>query len=455
MIARRCDLDVEMRILSRLHLIAILALCALLPDSSYAQNAPTAIYPGNGEYRLAARTALVIGVPALKDGNGFLSLKNPGNDASRVTDALRRAGFSVTNLGENYQPSDITRQNIKKAVYDFSVLLKSVGGVGLIYYSGHGAERNGNMYLLPFDAYVEFERDLNEELTPVSLFYDAFKFADNPLDFLVIDACRDNAWTKPFASFGSEIQAPVSTPSSKNVFLVTSTLSGHKTPDGTGDVSPFAEAFAKALEPNDRGLSEVFGSIGTDLDQLNSSDPDAATPIVDSIPGRDFVFVPTVESFNREEAIFNSGITTGNRKVLTTLIFNYSGGYFYSAAKALLSGGNLAPTPAVPPAPIIKVVESSNLRTGPSLGSEVASTESAGTLLNVVGATEKRAGSYWFPVKVPSTGMKAFVRTDRVSIEGKSLKATTLAMDFTTSDALSAESLARLSAEFQKGSVAL
>src|SRR4051812_35583693 len=73
------------------------------------------IYPGSVEYHLAARNALVIGVSSLKDGNGFVNLKNPERDAATVTTALRKVGFAVMSLNEVYKPEELTRQNIKLA----------------------------------------------------------------------------------------------------------------------------------------------------------------------------------------------------------------------------------------------------------------------------------------------------------------------------------------------------
>src|SRR5712675_2175087 len=120
-------------------------LCALLFAFSAGlgmmdEAAGEQIYLGSTEYHLAARNALVVGVSSLKDGNGFAKLKNPEKDAAAVTAALRKIGFAVMSLNEVYKPEELTRQNIKIALYDFARILQSVGGVGLIYFSGHGVE---------------------------------------------------------------------------------------------------------------------------------------------------------------------------------------------------------------------------------------------------------------------------------------------------------------------------
>ena len=37
----------------------------------------------------------------------------------------------------------------------------------------------------------------------MNLFYDAFEYAKNPLNILLIDACRDDPWEKELAEFGT------------------------------------------------------------------------------------------------------------------------------------------------------------------------------------------------------------------------------------------------------------
>ena len=79
------------------------------------------------------------------------------------------AGFKTVNLGEVYdgKPASLTCQNVKAAIYDFAEKLKFKGGVGLVYFAGHGVERDGNLYLVPYDAFLKYERDFYEELIPM------------------------------------------------------------------------------------------------------------------------------------------------------------------------------------------------------------------------------------------------------------------------------------------------
>jgi hypothetical protein len=317
-------------------------------------------YPGTAEYHLAPRNALVIGVSSLKDKNGFIDLKNPSNDALRVSDALRTAGFAVIDLNERLKPNELTRQNIKLALYDFARILQSEGGVGVIYFSGHGIEREGQMYLAPYDAYVLFERDLDEELIPLQLLYDAIAYAKNPLNIIVLDACRDNPWSKPLEQFGPR-RPLAATPASENVILANSTLSGGKALDGSEDLSPYAAAFISSLSQEDAGLTDFFGSITTSLYELRSKFPSIAMPTLLQAPGREFVFVPTVVTYNREQRAYQIGKEKGSRELLRQLTWKYSAGYFYKAAKDWLENARLAPTSSLPTS-VIQIQGSGELR---------------------------------------------------------------------------------------------
>ena len=73
------------------------------------------------------RTALVIG----NAGYAGSPLKNPGNDAADMAGVLRKAGFDVI------LQTDANQRGMKDAIRSFNNTLKSKGGVGLFFFSGH------------------------------------------------------------------------------------------------------------------------------------------------------------------------------------------------------------------------------------------------------------------------------------------------------------------------------
>lgn len=386
----------------------------------------TVIYPGSQAYPLAPRLALVIGVATLKDGTGFLGLKNPMNDAAAVSAALHAAHFTVTNLDDVYRPEELTRQNIKKAIYDFAITLQSTGGVGVIYFSGHGVERNGQEYVAPYDAYVRFERDLGEELIPVRLFYDAFAYAKNPLNILIIDACRDNPWAKGLAPFGGEASA-TNPPASRDVVLATSTLSGEKSLDGSDSLSPYAAGFVEAMHQPDLGLGDFFSTVGDSVLELQKKYANVDMPALLLPAGHDFVFVPTIVTFNREQQIYQTGVSLGNRALLQRLTTKFAGGYFYKAAKYWLDNAPLAPV--IPqPTKTAELRFQSALQNLPSRTSKVLEVKPAGTRLAV--SDKAFFSKKWVAVDASWRADPAYLPSDSVIVKPLNLKKATITLDY-------------------------
>ena len=63
-----------------------------------------------------------------------------------------------------------------------------------MYYAGHGIEANGRNYLVPIDAKLEADRDIDYETVPLPQIMNAVEGA-RKLRIVLLDACRDN----PFA----------------------------------------------------------------------------------------------------------------------------------------------------------------------------------------------------------------------------------------------------------------
>ena len=89
------------------------------------------------------RVALVIGN---NNYQGVLSkLKNPVNDASAIKGILQNRGFRVIYI------ENATKREMRTKLNDFYKEI-SRGGVGLLYFAGHGIEVEGKNYIIPTDA---------------------------------------------------------------------------------------------------------------------------------------------------------------------------------------------------------------------------------------------------------------------------------------------------------------
>ena len=385
-------------------------LVLLIATWAHADDTPSTdfpnFFPGKDKFRLAPRTALVVGIAKVRPGGDFVSLSNPTNDADKVAQALRQVGFVVLAPHENYDSNQLTRQTIKQALYTFAVTVKRLGGVGLIYFSGHGIERNQQSYLVPYDAFLRYGRDVDEEMIPVRMFYDAFAYAGNKMNLLVVDSCRDFPLAGKLESFGrAGADDTTSAPPLDNRFVVraNSTLSGHTAIDGSDALSPYAQAFIDSLKVADAGLSGFFESIA---DKLSKPGLNFETPTVEIAGSHDFVFYPTEASFNRQQAIYQSG----KRELLQQLTNKYAGGYFAKAAQDWLDNAPLEPPPLT-----VALTSPTPLRAAAGADAKVVSMPPAGEVLKVAGATELLGLKKWVPVILPSTGAKAYVDQARVT----------------------------------------
>ncbi len=131
------------------------------------------------------RVALVIGNANYK----LISpLGNPRNDAELMASTLKKVGFEVV------EATDVNRRQMWRAVKKFGKELQSAGreAVGLFYYAGHGIQAQGNNHLIPLNARIEDEADIDVEAISAANVLRQMEIAGNGLNLVVLDACRNN-----------------------------------------------------------------------------------------------------------------------------------------------------------------------------------------------------------------------------------------------------------------------
>ena len=199
----------------------------------------------------AQRVALVIGnsnyahVPVLP---------NPRNDASDIGAALERLGFAVTRL-ENADRNSLWQglQEFKRAA--------SVSKVAAVFYAGHGIEVDQRNFLVPVDARLASDQDVEFETVPLDLVMRALDGASE-LRLVILDACRDN----PFAA---KMQRSGATRSigrglarrlepSEQTLIAYAAEAGTVASDGDGRNSPYTAALLRHIEEPGLELDFMF-----------------------------------------------------------------------------------------------------------------------------------------------------------------------------------------------------
>lgn len=209
--------------------------------------------PGSG-VAAERRLALVIGNAAYAHS---APLANPVNDANDMTAALRDAGFEVI------AGLDLDKRGFDIKIRDFARALGQAD-VAVLFYAGHGLQVAGRNYLIPVDAQLASERDLDFEAVSVDFVLRQMELGrETKTNIVFLDACRDNPLARSLArSMGTrsaslgqglaQVQAGVGT------FISYSTQPGSVALDGSTRNSPFTAALAKAVREPGKTLTSVM-----------------------------------------------------------------------------------------------------------------------------------------------------------------------------------------------------
>ena len=196
--------------------------------------------------RAERRVALVIGNAAYKN---VPVLANPKNDALLMTRTLQAVGFEVTTL------IDADQAAMKRAMLDFGRKLRAAADVGLFYYSGHGVQVRGENYLVPVDAALKDESEVDLQAVDVNAFLRVMDGTASKGNIVILDACRNDPFASSFRSVARGL-AMVDAP--RGTYIAYSTAPGQVAEDGTGGDSPYTQAVSEAIAKQGLKLEDTF-----------------------------------------------------------------------------------------------------------------------------------------------------------------------------------------------------
>ena len=225
------------------------------------------------------RVALVIGNSNYEQ-TGW-ALANPARDAELLAGALEEVGFDVS------LHIDLDEDEMEDAFAAHGRRLTKAGkdAVGLIYFAGHGVQSQGRNYLVPVDADARTEQDVWRQAPRLGDALDYVKSAGNRVNFVILDACRNNPLPSSTRSAGGGL-APVK--SAKGLLISYSTAPGFVAYDGEGDNSLFALALSQNIKSGGLIAEQVFKRVA---DQVSTATSGQQTPFYNSgLTGADFCF---------------------------------------------------------------------------------------------------------------------------------------------------------------------
>jgi len=190
------------------------------------------------------RTALVIGNSAYKDN----PLANPVNDAMLMHKVLSECNFDVI------VRTDVNRKQMRAAIREFGNRIKK-GGVGLFFFAGHGIQVKGENYLVPVQSEVLSEAEVPDECLLVSSVLRQMEAAENELNVIILDACRNNPYARSFRSSTRGL-AKMDVPTGS--ILGYATAPGSVALDGTGSNGLYTSILAENILKPGLKIGDVF-----------------------------------------------------------------------------------------------------------------------------------------------------------------------------------------------------
>jgi formylglycine-generating enzyme required for sulfatase activity len=226
-----------------------------VPRRARAQQGSTRQLTQEGaEKQSGGRIALVIGNSAYTNAP---RLKNPINDATDIADALSHLGFTVEH------GVDLNQKQMKFMIREFGKKLKA-GGQGLFYFSGHGVQLRGHNYLVPVDADITSEADVEDQGVDANLVLGLMDEANNGLNVVILDACRNNPFARSFRSASgglAQVDAPTGT------LIAYATAPGRVAQDGVGRNGTYTAELLKQMRVPGLAVEEMFKRVRANVRQ--------------------------------------------------------------------------------------------------------------------------------------------------------------------------------------------
>ncbi|MGO9683213.1 MAG: caspase family protein [Beijerinckiaceae bacterium] len=227
------------------------------------------VLPAAASAQAQTRVALVVGNSRYAN---VAALANPENDAKEIGRSFERLGFSVTQL------LDANFDGLRKALLQFNRTAMGAD-IAVIYFAGHGMEVNDENWLLPVDAIVRSESDIDKEAVGLRTVMLAVSNTTR-LGLVILDACRNNPFAARMlrASRSRAVQHGLArVEPRKNILVAYAARDGTTSEDGIGSHSPFTAALLNNLETPGLEINFLFRRV---RDEVAAATGGAQQPFV-------------------------------------------------------------------------------------------------------------------------------------------------------------------------------
>jgi len=235
------------------------------------------VAPGQAEKRVA----LVIG------NSNYLHagrLPNPVSDAAALAALLKKSGFEVV----EYR-SDVAVVDMRHAVGDFAEIARDAD-IAIVFYAGHGIEVDGINYLIPIDAALARDFDVEDEAISLDRVLKAIDGARR-LRLVILDACRDNPFAQSMKRSTRAIGRGFARvePTTPDTLVAFASKAGSTASDGEGANSPFTASLLRHIATPGRDIRLALGEVRDEV--MQTTRPRQEPFVYGSLGGRTLAIV--------------------------------------------------------------------------------------------------------------------------------------------------------------------
>jgi uncharacterized caspase-like protein len=276
------------------------------------------------------RVALVIGMSKYQQ---VPRLTNPARDAEAMSLLFKKAGFDVVDSERDLGISDLRR-----VIREFAETSRDAD-ISVVYYAGHGIEVDGTNYLVPADARLLSDFDIEDETVSLDRILKALDPVKR-LKLVILDACRDNPFAKSMKrsvasrSIGRGL-AKIE-PAMSDTLIAFAAKAGAVASDGDGENSPFAAALVKYIAEPGLDLRLAFGRV---RDEVLKTTANRQEPFVyGSLGGETMALVPQTAKPADPEAEaridYELAAQVGTKEAWDSFLASHGTGLYANLARA-------------------------------------------------------------------------------------------------------------------------
>jgi uncharacterized caspase-like protein len=279
------------------------------------------------------RVALVIGMSKYQQ---VPRLANPARDADVVAALFKQAGFDTIN-----NQRDLGIVDLRRVIREFSETSRDAD-IAVVYYAGHGIEVDGTNYLVPADAKLVSDFDIEDETVSLDRVLKALE-GTKRLRLVILDACRDN----PFANTMKRSLASRSVgrglakiePTMSDTLIAFAAKAGAVASDGDGANSPFATALVKHIAEPGLDLRLAFGRVRDDV--LKSTGNRQEPFVYGSLGGQTMSLVPPAakpaDPETEARVDYELAAQVGTKEAWDSFLASHPNGLYANLARAQTS----------------------------------------------------------------------------------------------------------------------